>query len=81
MQTAQIILIIVVVSLTVLLIAVGIQVFLIVLDLRRAVSKLNALLEDSVIGGGLIRPEKLTGVLEFFKKRKVGDTKETGQSK
>jgi hypothetical protein len=52
---------------------VGIQVMLILVDLRKGIKRLNNILEDSIIGGGLIRPEKLTGILEFFKKgRKMG---------
>ncbi|OGM29861.1 hypothetical protein A2630_04250 [Candidatus Woesebacteria bacterium RIFCSPHIGHO2_01_FULL_44_10] len=70
MTGVQTLLIIVVVILTILLIVVGAQVFLIVLDLRKAVHRLNSILEDSILGGGLIRPEKLTGVLEMFRKGK-----------
>lgn len=56
----------VIISLTVLLVIVGVQVILIVADLRRAIKRLNSILEDAVLGGGLIRPEKLTGILELF---------------
>lgn len=70
MTGVQTLLIIVVVVLTILLIVVGTQVFLIILDLRKAVYRLNSILEDSILGGGLIRPEKLTGVLEMFRKGK-----------
>ena len=70
MDGVQKILVIVIISLTVLLLVVGVQVVLIITDLRKAVKRLNGILEDSVLGGGLIRPEKLTGVLEFFKKTK-----------
>lgn len=70
MDSVQKLLAIVIISLTVLLVVVGIQVILIMSDLRRAVKRLNSILEDSILGGGLIRPEKLTGVLEFFKKDK-----------
>ncbi len=75
MDGIQRLLIIVIIALTVLLVIVGIQVFLIILDLRKSVKKLNSLLEDSILGGGLIRPDKLTGVLELFKKKlqKRGD--------
>jgi hypothetical protein len=75
----QTLLIIVVVSLTLLLIIVGIQVILIMLDLRRGVKRLNSILDDAVLGGGLIRPEKLTGILEMFRKGKNRQTKEQGQ--
>ena len=70
MDLVQKLLIAVIVSLTVLLTVVGIQVILILHDLRRAVKRLNNILDDSIIGGGLLRPEKLTGILEFFRKKK-----------
>ena len=80
MDSIQIILAIVVIALTLLLVVVGTQVVLIIIDLRKAVKRLNSILEDSILGGGLIRPEKLTGVLEMFrdklKKRGDGDTHE-----
>ncbi|OGM03051.1 hypothetical protein A2115_02230 [Candidatus Woesebacteria bacterium GWA1_41_8] len=66
MDGIQKLLAIVVVSLTTLLVIVGIQVILIIADLRRAIKRLNSILEDSIMGGGLIRPDKLTGVLELF---------------
>jgi len=78
MDPVQKILIIVVVSLTVLLAIVGAQVVLIIIDLRRALKRLNSILEDSILGGGLIRPEKLTGVIEIFKRNKKLETKEQG---
>jgi hypothetical protein len=70
MDGIQTLLIVVVISLTVLLIIVGMQVLLIIIDLRRAIKRLNSILEDAILGGGLIRPEKLTGILEFMKKTK-----------
>jgi hypothetical protein len=70
MTSVQTLLIIVVVVLTILLLVVGLQVFLTILDLRKAVKRLNSILEDAVLGGGLIRPEKLTGVLELLRKNK-----------
>lgn len=70
MDGAQTILIIVVVALTLLIVIVGIQVILIIIDLRKALRRLNNILEDSILGGGLIRPEKLTGILELFRKDK-----------
>ena len=80
MESVQVILVIVVVSLTVLLLAVGFQVFLIMLDLRRAVKRLNSILEDSIFGGGLLRPEKLTSILEIFRRKKgPSDTREKGE--
>ena len=70
MDLAQKVLVFVAVSLTVLFLVVGVQVLLVIVDLRRAVKRLNSILEDAILGGGLIRPEKLTGVLEMIKKGK-----------
>ncbi len=73
MTGIQTLLIVVVIALTLLLFIVGFQVLLVIVDLRKAIKRLNSLLEDSILGGGLIRPDKLTSVLEFFrKKRDVG---------
>ena len=77
MNGVQTLLIIVVISLTILLIIVGVQVTLVIIDLRRAVKRMNNILEDAILGGGLLRPDKLTGVLEFFRKRR--DTESHGQ--
>lgn len=74
MDSVQTLLIIVVISLTVLLLVVGVQVMLIIIDLRRAIKRLNSILEDAILGGGLIRPEKLTGVLELLHKNKKLET-------
>ncbi len=63
MDATQKVLAFVAISLTVLFLIVGFQVFLIILDLRKAIKRLNAILEDAILGGGLIRPDKLTGVL------------------
>ncbi|OGM77112.1 hypothetical protein A2188_00795 [Candidatus Woesebacteria bacterium RIFOXYA1_FULL_43_9] len=63
-------LVVVVVLLTVLLVIVGMQVLYVIFDLKRAIKRLNAILEDSILGGGLIRPEKLTGLIEMLKKGK-----------
>lgn len=70
MNGIQKLLIVVVVSLTLLLIVVGIQVILVIVDLRRAIRRLNSILEDAVLGGGLIRPEKLTGIFELLGRKK-----------
>ncbi|MFH1971005.1 MAG: hypothetical protein ABIJ05_01310 [Patescibacteria group bacterium] len=78
MDSVQTLLIVVVITLTFLLGIVGIQVFLVIIDLRKAVKRLNSILEDSILGGGLIRPEKLTGVLEMFGKNKKMETKGQG---
>ena len=74
MDSVQTLLIIVVISLTVLLLVVGVQVMLIIIDLRKAIKRLNSILEDAILGGGLIRPDKLTGVLELLHKNKRLET-------
>lgn len=79
MDGIQTILVVVIVVLTLLLVIVGVQVILIIMDLRRAIKRLNSLLEDSIWGGGLLRPEKLTGVLEFFKKKRQGKMEKRGE--
>jgi len=78
MDGIQKLLVVVIASLTVLLVIVGIQVILIFSDLRKSVRRLNSILEDSILGGGLIRPEKLTGILEMFRKKKGVEVKEKG---
>jgi len=84
MDSVQKLLAFVVVTLTILLTVVGIQVILVIIDLRRAVKRLNSILEDSILGGGLIRPEKLTGVLQMFRRskkiEKKGETLESPPS-
>lgn len=77
MEVVEKTLIVVVVTLTILLSIVGAQVVLVILDLRKAIKRLNSILEDAILGGGLIRPDKLTGVLEMFKKNKT--VQERGQ--
>ena len=74
MDGVQKLLIIVVVTLTILLGIAGIQVILIMMDLRKGVKRLNSILDDALLGGGLIRPEKLTGIMELFKKNKKTGT-------
>ena len=74
MDSIQKLLVVVVVSLTILLMVVGVQVFLVIIDLRRVVKRLNNILEDAILGGGLIRPEKLTGVIEMLRKNKEMQT-------
>ncbi len=78
MDGIQTLLAVVIVALTVLLIIVGAQVIMIFIDLRRALRRLNSILEDSILGGGLIRPEKLTGILELIRKRKKTKMREQG---
>ena len=70
MEPTQTLLVAVVILLTVLLFIVGVQVILVMIDLRKAIKRLNSILEDSILGGGLISPEKLTGVVEMMKKNK-----------
>jgi hypothetical protein len=74
MDGIQTLLIIVIIALTILLIVVGIQVVFIILELRRALKRLNSLLEDSILGGGLIRPDKITKVLAMFRRKKKMQT-------
>lgn len=70
MDGIQTLLVAVVLVLTILLVLVGVQVLLILFDLRRGVKKINTILDDSLLGGGLIRTEKLAGILELFKRGK-----------
>lgn len=74
MDSVQTLLVVVVISLTVLLLIVGVEVMLIIIDLRRAIKRLNSILEDAILGGGLIRPEKLTGIMEILRKNKKLET-------
>jgi len=74
MDSVQTLLIVVVASLTLLLVIVGFQVMLIIIDLRKAIKRLNSILEDAILGGGLIRPEKLSSVLELLHKGKKLET-------
>lgn len=78
MSSVQTLLTIVVVSLTVLLVVVGIQVVFILVDMRKAIKRLNNILEDAILGGGLIRPEKLTGVIEMLRRNKKLEEKKQG---
>ncbi|QQS38986.1 hypothetical protein IPM62_06435 [Candidatus Woesebacteria bacterium] len=80
MDTIQIILVVVVVALTLLLFVVGVQVVMILTDLRKSVKRLNSILEDSIWGGGLIRPEKLTGIFEMIKKKKGNEVSQKGSA-
>lgn len=70
MDGVQKLLVVVVVTLTILLLVVGVQVILTIIDLRRAIKRLNNILEDVVMGGGLIRPEKMKDAFGLFKKKK-----------
>lgn len=79
MESVQTLLTVVVIALTVLLIVIGVQIFLVINDLRRIMKRVNAMLEDSIIGGGLLRPDKLTGILEMFRKKKEVRTHGEGE--
>ncbi len=74
MDSIQTLLVVVVICLTILLLVVGLQVLLIILDLRKAIKRLNSILEDAILGGGLIRPEKLTGIIEILRRNKKLET-------
>jgi len=74
MDSVQRLLVVVVIALTVLLVIVGVQVVFIILDLRKSIKRLNSILEDAILGGGLIRPDRLTGIAEMFKKDKTIQT-------
>jgi len=80
MQNIQTLLVIVVIALTVLLIIVGVQVVMIILDMRRALKRLNSILDDAILGGGLISPGRLTGIVEMFRKKKHKKMKSHGAS-
>lgn len=75
MDSVQKTLVFVSITLTVLLTIVGFQVLLVIMDLRKSIKRLNSILEDAVLGGGLIRPEKLTGIMQMFKKGKGTEEK------
>ena len=79
MENPQTLLVVVVISLTGLLVIVGIQVFLVIVDLRKSIKRLNSILEDAILGGGLIRPDKITSVLELLKKGKSLQTHGSSQ--
>ncbi len=74
MDGIQTLLAIVIVSLTLLLMVVGFSVLLMVLELKTALRRLNSILGDAILGGGLIRPSKLMGILEMFGKKKKMET-------
>lgn len=78
MQNIQTLLVVVVIALTILLIIVGVQVVFIIMDMRRALKRLNSILDDAILGGGLISPGRLTGIVEMFKKRKTKKIKSHG---
>jgi len=69
MDGIQKLLVVVVISLTALLVIVGVQVIFVIKDLRRALKRLNSMLDDSILGGGLLQPDKLTSIFEMFKNK------------
>ena len=79
MDFLKAVLTIVLVSLSLLLLIVGLQVTLIVTDLRKALKRINSILDDSIIGGGLIRPDKLTSIFEMFGKKKNVEKRGEGE--
>ena len=80
MDGIQKLLAVVIVTLTILLAIVGVQVILIIVDLRKTMKRLNSILEDALLGAGLIRPEKLTGILEFLKRKKKLEKRGEGET-
>lgn len=70
-MSIQAILIIVIVLLATLLLFVGIQVLMIIVELRKAIKRLNSILDDAILGGGLIKPHKLSGIVELLRKGKM----------
>lgn len=80
MDNIQIILVVVVIVLTLLLIIVGVQVVLIILDMRKALKRLNSILDDAILGGGMINPSKLTGLVEMLRKKKEMKSHGNGDS-
>lgn len=79
MENIQTLLTVVVIALTVLLIVIGVQIIMVIKDVRRIMRRVNAILEDAIIGGGLIRPDKLTGILELFRRKKNMHTHGEGE--
>lgn len=70
MTGVETILIIVIASLSLLLFVVGFQVLMIILDLRKSIKRLNSILEDAILGGGLLQSSKLTNVVDMFRRKK-----------
>ena len=69
MENIQTLLTVVVIALTILLIVIGVQVVLLIMDARRALKRLNTMLDDTILGGGLLRPDKISGIVEMFKRK------------
>lgn len=88
MEPAQILLVIVVVTLTILLTFIGIQVFFILQEIRRSVEKINKILDDtglmsesiaqpiSQISNSLVSFSGITGLLGWLAGRKNKKKKE-----
>ena len=62
MDGIQTLLIIVIISLTTLLIVVGFQVLMTIIDLRKALKRLNSMLDE---------PNKLASILELLKNKRL----------
>lgn len=73
MDSIQTFLIIIIVVLTLLMFVVGIQVFLMIADMRSVLKKINIILEDALVGGGLINSSKLMGIFSLFRNNKKID--------
>lgn len=70
MDITETVLVVVVVILTALLVVFGYHVTLVVFDVRRALKKINEILDDTILGGGMVKTEKLRSLIEIFKKTK-----------
>lgn len=77
MLTVQVVLAVVIVILSSLLVAVGIQVFFILRELYTAVKRINSILGDAVLGGGLIQHGGAREFVEALKKLKDFKGKDT----
>ncbi|MCX7928653.1 MAG: hypothetical protein N2558_03125 [Patescibacteria group bacterium] len=70
MDNVQLFLVIVIVTLTILVMIVGLQVFLMILEVRSILKKIDIMLSDLLVGGGLINSEKLMNVFSLLKNKK-----------
>ncbi len=70
MENLQTLLTVVVIALTILLIIVGVQVTLMLMAARKALKKINAMLDETMLGGGFLRPERIAGFIETLRNRR-----------
>ncbi|MCS7092341.1 MAG: hypothetical protein NZM26_03255 [Patescibacteria group bacterium] len=70
MDSVQLFLVVVIVTLTALIVIVGLQVFLMILEVRSILKKIDIMLSDLLVGGGLINSEKLMNVFSLLKNKK-----------